>query len=255
MIEHQDDAEIADAIFDSAAVAFIGGQLFVRDVELEGTIKMAADDPVPVLDMPFEEALQLFQSRGLIDPVEFYSDIVGIRQRSFTATRLMTEALRRRAFEELGRIMQDGGTVGDFVSAIEQEEITLGLESDGAYLRTVFHTNIASAYGAGRFTQITHPDVMAARPYVQYRAIMDAQTRPGHAALHGTIYRSESSEWHVIAPPNDFGCRCGFLTLSADEVDGPVLDSVPATLEWQGEEVSTAPGEFFEGPPTTVVEA
>jgi hypothetical protein len=71
---------------------------------------------------------------------------------------------------------------------------------------TVFRTNVQAAYGAGRFRAMTDPDVVEARPFVEYRTVGDAVVRPSHAILAGTCYHSASPAWHKISPPNGFRC-------------------------------------------------
>jgi hypothetical protein len=48
--------------------------------------------------------------------------------------------------------------------------------------------------------------------------VRDARTRPGHAALHGQVFRLDSPAWAVIAPPNGYNCRCRARYLSAREL-------------------------------------
>lgn len=223
----------------------MAGQLFVRDVEVpEATRKLRAPDPAFV-DLPFEDAIRVFRERAIVDPETFYSDLEGIRQRSFTASNLTSEYLTRRAYALLRAALERGLTVEQFVADMRANVDQLGIESvtDG-YLRTVFETNVAANYGAGRFQQITHPVVAEARPFVEYRAVRDNATRPAHRALHGTVYRTASPAWHQIAPPNGFNCRCTMITRPAEWARGRKVLLVP----------TEQPDPSFEGPPSTALE-
>ncbi len=84
-------------------------------------------------------------------------------------------------------------------------------------LQTIYRTNLQSAYMAGRHQQALEQADRA--PYVQYLAVRDAKTRPGHAALHGKVFRLQSEAWSIIAPPNGYNCRCRFRTLSQRELE------------------------------------
>lgn len=223
----------------------MAGQLFVRDVEIPDSTRNLRGEGTPFLELPFDEAIQAFTARGIVNPEVFYSNLDGIRQRSWTATHLMAGTVREHAFDLLQKAMRGEGmgdpegsalpnTFEEFAEAIRAEEVRLGISpSSQGYLRTVFDTNVAANYGAGRFQQLTDPDVIEARPFVEYRATLDSHTRPDHEALHGMAWPADSSEWHNVAPPNDFNCRC--VLISREEVSEEqlakareaVLDDVP----------------------------
>lgn len=229
----------------------MAGQLFVRTIEVPEAATPAllrlADDDRAFLDLPFEEAVRVFAERRIVDPETFYSDLSGIRQRSFTASLLASEALMKRARNLLRSALERGMTVEEFTRRLQASELTLGIEpSNDGYLRTVFETNVSANYGAGRFQQINQPAVMQARPFVEYRAILDAHTRESHAALHGTVYRTDSPGWHDIAPPNGFSCRCSIITRPESWVarEKPDVYLTPPQR----------PDASFEGPPTTLLE-
>nr|WP_269454811.1 phage minor head protein [Methylomonas koyamae] len=73
-------------------------------------------------------------------------------------------------------------------------------------LKTIFRTNLQSAYMSGRFK-----NMMAARdthPYWMYRAILDARTRAAHRALDGMVFHVDDPFTGVGFPPNGHNCRC-----------------------------------------------
>lgn len=78
-------------------------------------------------------------------------------------------------------------------------------------LKTIYQTNLQSAYAAGRAQAQMAADGF---PYLQYVAINDASTRPSHAALHGQVFRKDDPIWHSITPPNGYNCRCRTRALS-----------------------------------------
>lgn len=84
-------------------------------------------------------------------------------------------------------------------------------------LQTIYRTNLQAAYMAGRQRQALEQSARA--PYAQYLAVRDSRTRPAHAALHGKVFRLDSPEWSVIAPPNGYNCRCRARYLSQRELD------------------------------------
>ncbi|MBE2244184.1 MAG: minor capsid protein, partial [Burkholderiaceae bacterium] len=84
-------------------------------------------------------------------------------------------------------------------------------------LRTIYQTNVQTAYMAGRFKRFM--DNVGDRPYWRYVAVMDGRTRPAHAALHGRVWRFDDPIWEVIWPPNGWGCRCRVVALTQAEFE------------------------------------
>tara|TARA_R110002012_G_scaffold246290_2_gene421803 strand:+ start:1994 stop:3055 length:1062 start_codon:yes stop_codon:yes gene_type:complete len=73
-------------------------------------------------------------------------------------------------------------------------------------INTIFRTNTQSAYMAGMWRRFY--DNRAARPYLEYVAILDGSTRPTHREINGFIAPITAAIWKVIFPPNGFNCRC-----------------------------------------------
>ena len=156
----------------------------------------------------------------IVDPEVFRAMTADLRARSFTATRLSTDYLRRLAFERLTAALEGGGDFASFASAIRSADAGLGIEpSTHGYLRTVFDTNVVSAYSAGRDKQLTDPAVVEALPMRVYHAIADARVRASHLALDGKAWDARvTDEWRRFQGPNDFSCRCSCTAAFADEV-------------------------------------
>lgn len=85
-------------------------------------------------------------------------------------------------------------------------------------LRTIYQTNLQSAYMAARALAQEQAS-RHAFPYRMYVAVMDGRTRPSHARLNGRVFPIDSPVWSVIAPPNGFNCRCAVRALSAADLD------------------------------------
>ena len=198
------------------AQADLAGQLFVRDVELGHEVKLQADPRFEAfLNRPFPEALDFAVRRGLLTEEGLADLLRQYRQTGEQAADRVLQEMQRRTEAALQAAIRDGQSLEGFTEAVEADTQSLGLGTrDRSYLETVFRTNVQSAYGAGRFTQMTHPDVMAARPFVQYLTVNDSRVRPEHAALHGDVFRSDSPEWHRIAPPNGYNCFLPGTTIS-----------------------------------------
>jgi len=82
-------------------------------------------------------------------------------------------------------------------------------------METIFRTNIQSAYAAGRLQAQTNPDVLAARPFWMYDALIDSRTSTVCRNLNGAIRPADDSWWATRYPPNHFNCRASVRSLTA----------------------------------------
>lgn len=212
----------------------MAGQMFVRLIELGDDKRLLASQrQVAFTDLSFEEAVAFWKERGgsqeMLDRI-----LRGYRGQADAASQMMLDTLASKAIDQLETAIANGSSVAEFSQSMTEGAVSLGITPAApGYLETVYRTNIATAYGAGRFRQITDPDVMAERPYVQYRTQDDGRERPSHALLDMTVYRSDTSEWKAIAPPNGFNCRCSMVTLSEEEAAqyGNVRESPPGQAD------------------------
>ena len=119
--------------------------------------------------------------------------------------------------DQLIEVLQRKGWWGKAV-VVDPTTLEAKLVQQGSLrrLQTIYRTNLQSAYMAGRHRQALEQADRA--PFAQYLAVRDAKTRPGHAALHGQVFRLDSPAWAVIAPPNGYNGRCRARYLSVREL-------------------------------------
>lgn len=107
-----------------------------------------------------------------------------------------------------------------------------------SYAETVYRTNLASAYTAGRFKMMQDEDVRAVTPAFEYSAVGDASTRKHHEAADGLIAGATDAVWDRISPPMGFNCRCDLRVVTIFELrdrklvgaHGQVRPFYPATF-------------------------
>ena len=249
----QDDPEVAASIYRATVRADMAGQLFVRTVEVPEALPevraLRAGDEGAFVRLTFQEAIESFLARRIITPAQFAALSDAARTRAFTATRMSTDELIRRARELIAQTLATGGTLADFEAGLlsaAPDSISLGITpAQPHYLETVYRTNVQAAYGAGRLRQIQHPDVVAARPYVEYRTAGDSRVRPSHAALNKTVWNQNDPAWANYAPPNGFSCRCSVVTLR--RLDGRTVSTAAETR------ATTQPDQGFDSPPSVAL--
>ena len=109
-------------------------------------------------------------------------------------------------------------------------------------LKTIYLTNMQSAYMAGRYAEMM--DAIDTHPYWEYVAVNDERTRETHRMLHGSVYAADDPVWDSLYPPLDYRCRCRVRPLSrsrgADRVKpSPKLETQTVDIgvnQYTGEE-------------------
>jgi SPP1 gp7 family putative phage head morphogenesis protein len=225
----QADDRLAGLLYRTSFQAALGGQLMVREVELAEDVDSAARAVVsrresPFLAMPFNDAVAFFRAKRLISEEEFDALRDRYREGGFIARRLATDRLREVARTSIARLLEQDLTTDEVYEAIraaERDEVlSMGIApASPHYLETVVRTNVATAYGAGRWQAVNDPDVAALRPYLRYVTAGDEAVRPMHRALHGRVFRTGTEEAAYYAPPLGFRCRCSLTTISARQFE------------------------------------
>lgn len=108
--------------------------------------------------------------------------------------------------------------------------------------RIIFNTNMRVSYMAGRFKQLTDPDVLKYRPFWRYRHNDSRHPRPLHVSWDGMVFAATDPWWHVHFPPNGWGCQCDVVAISRRQLkamgkDGP--DTPPGGQSYQARDPRT----------------
>ena len=97
--------------------------------------------------------------------------------------------------------------------------------------KVIYQTNMAQSYWAGRYRQMTDPDLLALRPYWRYiHADGVVHPRPQHLAWHGLTLKADHPFWQTHFAPNGWGCRCRIEAVSKREGEASAaagLDQLP----------------------------
>lgn len=207
-------------------------------------------DVLPI-DVPPEEAVRFFRAKG--EELSFdWRDVYGSEHaRVFTVAKAMHVDILDDIRAEVDRALADGTTLRDFRRDLEPTLQSKGwwgrqvMDDDGEprevqlgsprRLRTIYETNLRSAYAAGSWDRIER--TRRARPYLRYVAIIDSATRDDHRRWHGTVLPADDPWWESHFPPNGWGCRCSVQQLSEHDLERfgyEVDDTAPSapTSEW-----------------------
>ena len=193
---------------------------------------VTAAELAALMNQPPEAAVKFFEAKGLALTWNWHDQWRDVHSRAFTVAKLarvdilqdMHEGVRRAlageteaAFKKrMGALLHQKGWWGKKIVVGADGQAEVVQEGSPRRLSTIYRTNLQSAYMAGRWQQFAAEADEA--PYVQYIAVMDGRTRPGHARFNGQVFRITDPVWGVIAPPNGFNCRCRCRNLDAREL-------------------------------------
>jgi SPP1 gp7 family putative phage head morphogenesis protein len=183
-------------------------------------------DPVNLafaFGLPPARAIEYFKGKGYAISWNWFEVWQEAQAKAFTVARVTRMEILESIRQALDDALANGTQFRTFVDTLEPELRRMGwwgkqiiVDSEGnaekvqlgsvRRLETIFRTNIQTAYMAGRFKYLE--EVKGKAPYWQWVAVMDTRTRPGHAALHGKIWRADDKFWNTFYPPIGFNCRC-----------------------------------------------
>lgn len=84
--------------------------------------------------------------------------------------------------------------------------------------KVIYQTNLATSYAAGRYRQLTDPDLRAILPYWRYKhADGVLHPRPLHVAWDGLTLPPEHEFWQAHFPPNGWGCHCRVTAVAKND--------------------------------------
>jgi SPP1 gp7 family putative phage head morphogenesis protein len=185
--------------------------------ELHEYVRRLADVDPRFVDHPMAEALADFSSREIVTPELFKRMKVSAKRRSFSIAGAASEEMIATAHAELTRVIGAGADLRDFRDFVKDRLEGAGWTPQNAsHVETIFRTNVQSAYNAGRYQQMSQPDVVAERPYWQVLTPNDGppRQRPNHQAAHLRTFNADDPAFPEAFTPWDYNCRCRMRSLS-----------------------------------------
>ena len=184
---------------------------------------------------PPEEAIQSLKNKGYKIGWDWHQTLDDAHSRAFTVAKvakldllqdikksLITALENGQSLEkwkaEITPILQEKGWWGKKTvinPAGQEQEVQLG---SPRRLRTIYHTNMRSAFSAGRYKAMM--ESIDTRPYWEYRHITMVNYREEHKSWNGRILRADDPFWTTAYPPSKFGCNCRVIARSEREVEG-----------------------------------
>lgn len=223
-----------------------------EQVKLEtfSRITMVATAP-SFVSRPYDAALAFFRSKSILTRTAFDRLSAAAKKRAFTVARLASKELIGTVKSELDRMLElgknamipgthQGPDLGAFKQFMRERIESAGwTPANSSHVETIYRTNVMTAYGAGRKTEMTQPAVLKARPYWQIQGVRDDRQRASHNAAVGTVLPADDPFWNRAYPPFGFNCRCRVVSRSEAWVKrtGATIGPVPSDLPdegWEG---------------------
>jgi SPP1 gp7 family putative phage head morphogenesis protein len=162
-------------------------------------------DPLEVL--PYEEAVSFLQTKIPLTKKSYYELDDKLRFRAFTVGRLNDGDAVNRAKGIIMRNMEQGGSISDFYKMTDDELLNgMGFgRGDMSYWETVYRTNEASVYNAGRAMNFEADNPIA----LELVGIDDMRQTDICDRLTNPPFRRPYNDpvWKSLWPPFHFNCR------------------------------------------------
>lgn len=196
-----------------------------------------------------EEAVRFFRAKGYTlsgDPLEVSGEE---HARAFTVARMAQLDLLEAVRAAVDDALANGKTLAQF-----QRELTPILQRAGWWgsrtepdgqggertqqlgspwrLRTIYETNLRTAYATGRWEQIEQ--TKGTHPFLRYVGSVAQRKRPEHVQWAGLVLRVDDPWWDAHYPPNGWGCLCSVQQLSQaalDRTGGRVRSAPPVVMK------------------------
>lgn len=178
---------------------------------------------------PFAEQLEFFRQK-LNLPTERWDDIQrNAHDCAFVVAGAMKSDLIADFKAALDQAIAGGGGLEQFRKAfpeIVKRHGWTGWTGEGSAAgeawrtKVIYQANMLTSYAAGRYRQLTDPDLLAALPYWQYRhADWVANPRLQHVAWNGLTLPHDHPFCKTHFPPNGWGCHCWIVAVGRREYE------------------------------------
>lgn len=177
---------------------------------------------------PFAEQLDFFR-RKLNLPSAHYDDIIhGAHDRGFMVAGATMSDLLADLNQAVDAAIAEGKGLAwfqkEFPRIVEKNGWT-GWTGEGSAAGTawrsevIYKTNMRTSYAAGRWKQLTDPQMLQEMPYWRYvHSDSVIHPRPLHLSWNGLILPADSPWWLTHFPPNGWGCQCSVHAVSARQM-------------------------------------
>jgi hypothetical protein len=172
----------------------------------------------------FREQVEFLRQKR-VAPSKIWLDTQrGDHDRKFVVAGVTDMAMGEEFQVAIMRAAEEGQTVETFAKEFDRLVEKYGWAYRGERnwrIRTIYQTNMRTSFMAGRLKQMRDPDVVAYRPFWQYKhgeSRNPKVPRHIHLSWNNLVLRWDDPWWDIHYPPNDWLCSCGVRSLSARDL-------------------------------------
>lgn len=157
------------------------------------------------------EAISFFRQKALL-PSERFGEVMGeAHARAFAVAGAASGALLTDLKAAVNTALTSGTTLADFRKDFDRIVAKHGWQhgSDpGWRAKIIYNTNLATAYSAGQYAQLSTEEARDLFPAWRYRHHSCPHPRPEHVAWDGLVLANDDPWWDTHFPPNGWRCHC-----------------------------------------------
>lgn len=169
------------------------------------------------IGLPFQEAIDYLRQKTDMPTKHWTAVMDEAHARSFMVAGAANKAIVGDFREAVDKAISKGTGLHEFRKDFDTIVKKHGWSHTGTAnwrAKIIYQTNMSNAFAAGRYAQMTDPDVLKAFPYWQYQHMNCPHPRMQHLAWSGMVLRADDPFWATCYPPNGWNCHCVVLTVS-----------------------------------------
>jgi hypothetical protein len=185
-------------------------------------------EDVKPFNQPFDEQLAFFRQK-LNLPTERWDDItLAAHDRAFIVAGAQGADLLEDLRGAVDEAIQQGTGLEAFrtnFARIVAERGWTGWTGEGTpggvawRTKVIYQTNMATSYAAGRYKQLSDPELLKILPYWRYHHTDGERfPRPLHESWDGLTLPPDDLFWDTHYPPNGWGCQCWVTAVSKEDM-------------------------------------
>ena len=179
-----------------------------------------------------EQAIAWFRTRLPLPDPAYRTLSEEARRRAFFVAGLAQLDLVQEALDALDAALAKGETFEQFKPRLSERIQRAWGGASAHRLRTIFDTNLQSAYGAGRWKAAD--ELRQERPYWGLSVVLDGRTSRICLNLAGVVLPADHPFWDMHIPPLHYRCRTALVTYSAAQAEGRITQRPPEQPPLEG---------------------